>query len=64
MVAAFWEFPVAREGKPQGASTFQASACLMFANILFSETSPVAKTAIDVGEGIEMYKDIETGVIR
>lgn len=55
---------MAREGKPQGASTFQASACLMFANILFSETSPVAKPAIDVGEGIEMYKDIETGVIR
>lgn len=55
---------MAREGKPQCASTFQASACVLFADILFSKTSHVAKLAINVGEGMEMYKDLETGIIH
>lgn len=54
---------MARESKPQCVSTFQASTCVMVANALFSKTSHVTKPEINVREGIEMYKDIETGEV-
>ena len=51
MVAAFQEFPAAREGKPHCASTFQVSACVMFTNVPLAKTSHVAKPRINVGVG-------------
>lgn len=54
VVAAFQEFPEAREGKPQCASTFQASACIMFANVSLAKTSHAAKPRINVGGDMQM----------
>jgi hypothetical protein len=49
MVAASQEFLAAREGKPQCARAFQASACIMFANVSLAKTSHAAKPRINVG---------------
>lgn len=41
-----------KEGKPQCASTFQVSACVMFANVLLAKTSHITKPSINVGRRI------------
>lgn len=42
-------FPVAREGKHQYVSTFEASDCILFINVPLAKASHVAQPGLSVG---------------
>lgn len=48
----FRELPMARESKPQCTSAFQASACVLFADVPFAKTSHVATPRLNGGAGV------------